>query len=120
MTVLAPGRLRPVGLQRQTMHARVIARRPERMAGFALDRLGGHSVIRMLRGDVIVATDAGVGAVNRPEQLRRVHIERDRPAQGIGFYKQLVCVALQASAGLDPFCREDSQWYPLKGKKRCG
>ena len=106
MTVLAPGRLRPIGLQRQTMDARVIARRLEFVAGFALYRFGGHSVIRMLRGDVIVATDAGVGAVNRPEQPRSVHIERDRLAQDIGLYKRLVCVALQASAGLDQFCRE--------------
>ena len=116
MTVLALGRLRLVGLQRQTMDARVITRRPELMAGFALDRFGGHFVIRMLRGDVIVATDAGVGTVSGPEQPRSVHVERDRPARSISLRKRFVCVALQANAGIDRFGSKGSQQNPLKGQ----
>ena len=84
------------GSQRQTVRARRVIRRCLWMAATAIHGLDSAVVIRMLRGEICVATDTGVVFVNGCLQQGIVYKDGNLPARcSIGTRKRLVRVALQ-------------------------
>ena len=64
----------------------------------AIDRRHGPVVVGMRCGDVRMATDAGVGFVDRGGESGLVHKQRNCPARGVGGGQRFVGMAIQAIA----------------------
>ena len=65
------------------------------MAAGAVDRERGPVVIRMLRPEICMTTEAGIGPVDGGRQPAGIHIQRDCATGGVGNNQRLISMAIQ-------------------------